>query len=170
MEKICIVKRRRRDLFPVPDRMEERGERIFGLVPPSDAPMEKESRESGRVISMELTPEQSEAIGSRIDLAHGKAFVLNLERAEPERGHMVFSFRLSPFYGGRMLSPGEVCAMLRISRSSLAKLVKNRKIDSYRIGRLRRFLFEDVLHYLGHSREFQGDGTRTGPMTDGQFK
>ena len=171
MEKICIVKRRRRDLFAVPDLAEERNERILAVsVPPSNLLPEKESRQSGKVISIELTPEQSEAMGSRVDLTPGKAFVLNLEAAEPQRGHMVFSFRLAPLYGGRMLSPGEVCVMLRISRSSLAKLVKSRKMDSYRIGRLRRFLFEDVLHYLGHSKEFQENEAKPDVATDDQFK
>jgi excisionase family DNA binding protein len=158
MEKICIVKRRRRDLFPVPDRMEESKERSFGTGPVEQAGFtDRNVREQTRVISMELTPEQSKAIESRMDIAPGRAFVVNLEKAGPESGHMVFSFRLAPLYGGRMLSPGEVCAMLRISRSFLAKLVRIRKLESYKIGRLRRFLFEDILHYLGHSREFPED-------------
>jgi excisionase family DNA binding protein len=158
MEKICIVKRRRRDLFPVPDRTEEDGERSFGVGPAKQTLVaDRDVREHARVISMELTSEQSRAIQSHVDLAPGKAFVVNLEKAEAEGGQMVFSFRLAPFYGGRMLSPGEVCTMLRISRSFLAKLVRTRELESYKMGRLRRFLFEDILHYLGHSREFPED-------------
>ena len=154
MEKICIVKRRRQDLFARSDgeqpkdplRREE-----ATLVPLRPAGTSLPGTAS--IISLELTPDQSKAIQSRAELSPGKACMVTLETAGAEPGCVVFSFRFAPLYGGRMLSPSDVCTMLRISRGSLAKLVRGQKIDSYRIGRLRRFLLEDVLHYLSSSRE-----------------
>jgi len=52
-----------------------------------------------------------------------------------------------------MLKSEHVCQMLQISRSLLMNLVKSRKIRSYKIGRLRRFLLEDILDYLSKSEE-----------------
>jgi excisionase family DNA binding protein len=43
--------------------------------------------------------------------------------------------------------------MLQISNSLLMNLVKSKKIRSYRVGRLRRFLLQDVLDYLSRSEE-----------------
>jgi excisionase family DNA binding protein len=46
--------------------------------------------------------------------------------------------------------------MLQISNSLLMNLVKSRKIRSYKVGRLRRFLLQDVLDYLSRSEEVSG--------------
>ena len=52
-----------------------------------------------------------------------------------------------------MLKSIHVCQMLQIGKSTLMTLVKSRKIRSYKIGRLRRFLLEDILDYLSKSEE-----------------
>ncbi len=46
--------------------------------------------------------------------------------------------------------------MLQISNSLLMNLVKSKKIRSYKVGRLRRFLLQDVLDYLSRSEEVFG--------------
>lgn len=79
--------------------------------------------------------------------------MLYLETKRQDNGRVIFNFSLAPLYGGKMLCSKEVCKMLEISRSFLYKMVRTRRIDSYKIGRLRRFLLEDVLHYLSSSRE-----------------
>jgi excisionase family DNA binding protein len=158
MEKICIVKRRKRDLFPVPEKIGEKDETEFSAGKPVLTGFGRAgSREASPVISLDLTPRQSGVILSREGLRPGKTFAVRLESLGAEGDQVVFSFRLAPLHGGRMLSPRDVSAMLGISRSFLMKLVRTGKIDSYRIGRLRRFLLEDILHYLGHCREFPDD-------------
>lgn len=55
-----------------------------------------------------------------------------------------------------MLKTGHVCQILQISNSALMNLVKSKKIKSYKIGRLRRFLLQDILDYLSRSEEVLG--------------
>ena len=52
-----------------------------------------------------------------------------------------------------MLTSQHVCQMLQISKSLLMNLVKAGKIRSYKIGKLRRFLLEDILDYLSKSED-----------------
>jgi len=44
--------------------------------------------------------------------------------------------------------------MLQISKSFLQKLVNEKKINSYKLGRRRRFLLEDILEYLSNDDVF----------------
>ena len=44
--------------------------------------------------------------------------------------------------------------MLQISRSFLQKLINEKKLNSYKLGRMRRFLLEDILEYLSNDVEF----------------
>jgi excisionase family DNA binding protein len=156
MEKICLARRRRRDLS-----LEERATVVpAGTMLPRTAMLPARCAPAGspKTISLELTEEQSGIIQSGAGLTPGRACLVALETREAESGHVIFTFRLAPLFGGKMLSPSDVSAMLRISRSSLARLTKTHKLDSYRIGRLRRFLLEDVLHYLSQIREFPEQG------------
>ncbi len=154
MEKICIVKRRRS--YPVADTDQphlcstrEAGNEGLSCA----ARDEQKPQGQGRGVSLELTPEQSRTIRSDIRLHPGKSRMVSLETRETEGGKIVFHFTLSPLYGGKLLSSGDVCWMLQVSRGLLARLVRAREIESYKIGRLRRFLLDDVLHYLGQSKE-----------------
>jgi excisionase family DNA binding protein len=149
MEKICIVKRRRSYFTP------ETGGAggISALATADDVLSHAAPEEREREVSLELTQEQSRRIRSDVRLYPGKPRMVNLETRESGEGRIIFHFTLSPLYGGKLLSSADVCWMLQVSRGFLARLVKNRQIDSYRIGRLRRFLFEDVIHYLGERKE-----------------
>lgn len=70
-----------------------------------------------------------------------------------QEGKCIFNFLFKKVHDVRMLSPKDVCIMLKISRRFLTKLVSSGKIDSYKIGRLRRFLLDDILTYLGENKE-----------------
>jgi excisionase family DNA binding protein len=48
----------------------------------------------------------------------------------------------------RMLRINQLCEILQISRSFLTRIIRDEKIKSYKVGRLRRFLWADVLEYL----------------------
>jgi len=52
-----------------------------------------------------------------------------------------------------MLAPNQVCQMLQVSRSFLQKIINEKKIKSYKLGRIRRFLLEDILDYLSSDTE-----------------
>lgn len=75
-----------------------------------------------------------------------------------QEGKYVFNFLFKKVHDVRMLSPTDVCIMLKISRRFLSKLVSTGKIDSYKLGRLRRFLLDDILTYLGEHRETPATG------------
>lgn len=152
MEKICIAKRRRANIFPQADGLgEDRSDEPSHTMLVPVRPAESFSQGSANVISMELTPAQSRLIQSHARLSAGRTYVVDLETEKANEGLVIFNFRIAPFHGGRMLSPRDVCGMLKISRSSLTRLVRSHEVDSYKIGRLRRFLLEDVLHYLGRN-------------------
>ena len=102
---------------------------------------------------MELTHEQAMMFQSGIDLAQGRTYMVYLETKRQESGRIIFNFSPVPLYGGKMLCSKEVCGMLEVSRSFLRKMVRAGQMDSYKIGRLRRFLLGDVLHYLSNSRD-----------------
>lgn len=68
-------------------------------------------------------------------------------------GKYVFNFLFKKVHDVRMLSPKDVCLMLKVSRRFLTKLVSSGKIESYKLGRLRRFLLDDILTYLGKNKE-----------------
>ena len=154
MEKFCIAKRRTKYL---PLEL-HRSERQSVAEPVEDVflravPEEYVSKVTERAVSMELTHEQEMMFRAGIDLSPGKTCMVYLETKRPENGRVVFNFSLAPLYGGKMLCSTEVCKMLEIGKSFLRKMVRTGQIQSYKIGRLRRFLLEDVLHYLSSSRE-----------------
>jgi excisionase family DNA binding protein len=112
---------------------------------------------SASVISIMMTKEQSNLLqqseyikellsGTKSD----PAFDIKLT---PE-GQLAVNFRFNDSLLLRMLAPNQVCQMLQVSRSFLQKLIHEKKINSYKLGRMRRFLLEDILEYLSNDAEF----------------
>ena len=66
---------------------------------------------------------------------------------------IVVKFEFGSIPSLRLLKVEEVIQMLRISRSYLNKLVRQGKLKSYKLGRLRRLILDDILSYLEGSRE-----------------
>jgi excisionase family DNA binding protein len=140
MEKFCIVKRRR------PGGEEGTGDRPveFGHLPEINP--EKES-----VLSFSLTPGQSRTMrsaGILPLLSSEPSRSLNLDLRREEDGSIVFNFHLDPDHNLMMLKPDQVCRMMQISRSLLNRMVRQGRIKSYKIGRLRRFRLEDLVETL----------------------
>jgi excisionase family DNA binding protein len=177
MEKFSIVKRRKKGA------LEPGGEEHFQIIGtqglqeqdlieiPSSALMkqspgnvEKETltlAESGgdinETISINLTPEQYELVKSSQYIKYfldGESSGVSLDVLKQRDGHIVFNFQFKKVDTVKMLKPVHVCQMLLISKSSLMNLVKSNKMRSYKIGRLRRFLLQDILDYLSRSEEF----------------
>jgi excisionase family DNA binding protein len=78
---------------------------------------------------------------------------IGVERPVVEDGRIVFNFRLKTDDTLKMLTGNQVGQMLQVSRSFLIRLVKAKKIKSYKFGRLRRFLLSDVIDYLSFSED-----------------
>lgn len=139
MEKLTIVRRRKRAANKVEPR-------------PELTPQVTEGEEERRV-DIPLSPAQAESLkaGAPVEkikqgLIEGISLSLVEKGEEGSVLSLTFKFRGSL----QLLTSNEVCQMLRISRSTLDKLVKTGAMPSYRIRRQRRFQLDEVLEYLCH--------------------
>ncbi|HVO65869.1 MAG TPA: helix-turn-helix domain-containing protein [Syntrophales bacterium] len=110
-------------------------------------------------ISIDLTPDQYELVKSSRYVKYflnGDSSGVSLDMHKRRDGQIIFNFQFRKVETVKMLKSGHVCQMLQISKSSLMNLVKSKKIKSYKIGRLRRFLLQDILDYLSKSVEVFG--------------
>lgn len=105
-------------------------------------------------LSIRLTSTQAEVVKSHAyfkfllgDEIDGSS--VGVQRSED--GEIVFNFYFKQVYMMKMLTGSDVCDMLQVSRTFLAKLVRGGKLRSHKIGRLRRFSLEDVLAHLSES-------------------
>jgi excisionase family DNA binding protein len=183
MEKICIVKLRRK--IGTPAKPEEKGEPGTSREPevrPKDsrsadskagnAPLPETERNASRetieqsvppgerregveqAISITLTPEQARALRSNRRLMPflGGEFMQEGEGTDARGEPIVFRFEFEQMPPPRFLKADEVLLMLRISRNLLDALVRKGKLKAYRIGRLRRFLLDDILSCMEDNR------------------
>ena len=178
MEKISIVRRRRDSAFePGPQQHFAMGPHSLHardlIEIPSDMlnqdfkHMKKETHspetpvpDINDAISVNLTPEQYDLIKSNRYVKYflnGDTTGVSLDIQKHTEGQIIFNFQFKKVDIVRMLKAKHVCQMLQISNSMLMSLVKSRKIRSYKIGRLRRFLLQDVLDYLSRSEEILGN-------------
>jgi excisionase family DNA binding protein len=154
MEKICIVKRRSsifngqrhgRAFVPVNNR------EVYGGAGYEFSPADEESDK----LSLNLTSEQSELMQSSEHLKsigdhETRSFVLNMKKVD---GQTFLNFNFGDADSMKLLTMKETCAMLQVSISFLMKLVKEKRLKSFKLGRLRRFSFQDVLDYLTENIE-----------------
>jgi excisionase family DNA binding protein len=183
MEKFCIVKRRKQtvsgeqqaEVAAAPDPGgTERVTEIASYMPASGVRketsfLEKRIKDGEQVIRIQLSPEQCKVARSNRtvkDLVGRTIGKVALDIEEGEDGQIVFNFHVKQVYGTKTLNPHDVCEMLQISKSFLSKLVKEGQMRSYKIGRLRRFLLEDILEYLTKSDELLDLLSRS-PRADG---
>jgi len=174
MEKISIVKRRKKgqlepdrertlglegqklplqELTEIPTRLLKQSE---GSVNECGASVEECPADSSQSISIKLTPEQYDLVKSSQYVNYflnGESSGVSLDTVQRPDGQIVFNFQFKKVDTVKMLKSQHVCQMLQISESLLMNLVKSRKIRSYKIGRLRRFLLEDILDYLSKSED-----------------
>ena len=155
MEKICIVKRRssisnrskqNRTFMPV------NNSEVYGGA---DYELENIADDESDNLSLNLTPEQSELMKSNEHLNSfadydTKSFVLNMKKVG---GQTSLNFHFGDADSMKLLKTREACRMLQVSTSFLMKLVREKKLKSYKLGRLRRFSFQDVLNYLTENIE-----------------
>jgi excisionase family DNA binding protein len=151
MEKFCIVKRRRQGIqgpFPFPVLEEETSPRFNGF----NLSRKINSREEPS-LSLGSVPKQSRTIRSGEIQLLGTEITksLNLNLHQEEDGSIVFNFHLDLDHNLTMLKADQVCRMMQISRHLLNRLVKENKINSYKVGRLRRFSLNDIIEALGRA-------------------
>lgn len=172
MEKISIVKRRKKG-HPETDPIFGSDDRALPLQELTEIPAsllrqgpgdteenvpapEELPGDNDQAISIKLTPEQYNLVKSSQYVNYflnGESSGVSLDMQQRPDGQIVFNFQFKKVDTVKMLKSEHVCQMLQISRSLLMNLVKSRKIRSYKIGRLRRFLLEDILDYLSKSEE-----------------
>jgi excisionase family DNA binding protein len=172
MEKISIVKRRKKGHLEPPDKAHSSGSEVR-MLPfqelmeiPTRLLKQREEVTQGEAVSEEvpadqsvsikLTPEQYNLVKSSQFVNYfldGESSGVSLNTVQRPDGQVVFNFQFKRVDTVKMLKTQHVCQMLQISESLLMNLVKSRKIRSYKIGRLRRFLLEDILDYLSKSED-----------------
>lgn len=173
MEKICIVKLRKNMTNPATLRQTcgqanqaGGGQPVSGSsVPaPDDRGMSgahdqtvmsaKEKEAEERTVSLMLTPEQMRALQSNPNLraCFNGAGAKGLAAAKQMDDAIVFQFTFEPAPPVRLLKTEEVVHMLRISKGYLRKIIRQGELKSYKLGRLRRVMFDDVLSYLEGSQ------------------
>lgn len=172
MEKICIVRRRIQNpalpegLSFCIEKEERKTHELTDLSSfMSDgngkqhiSPFRSVIRDDDHVIRIQLTSDQCKVVQSNGCFNHLLGKILgnidiDLERYED--GQIVFNLHLKQIQRADMLDSKKVCQMLQISRSFLVRLMKTERIKSYKLGRLRRFLLEDILEYLSQSEVIQ---------------
>lgn len=120
---------------------------------------------SSSVISIIMTKEQSVLLQQSEyikELLNGTKSDPALDIKLSPDGRLSLNYRFNDSLLLRMLAPNQVCQMLQVSRSFLQKLVHENRIKSYKLGRMRRFLLEDILEYLSN------DATESAPFSDGK--
>ena len=111
---------------------------------------------SSSVISITMTKEQSALLQQseyiKVLLSGAKKDPSLDIKINPD-GRISLNYHFNDSLILRMLSPNQVCQMLQISRSFLQKIINEKKLNSYKLGRMRRFLLEDILEYLSSDVE-----------------
>jgi excisionase family DNA binding protein len=144
MEKICIVKLRKNFGTRLAQEAQEREETA------------DDNRDAAaRRVALTLTTDQTRILQSdphMASLLYEKS--LNVSgKVGHCQAELTIQLELPPLPPVRLLKLGEVTRMLRISRSSLQRILHEGELHSYKLGRLRRVMLDDVLSYLESHQE-----------------
>ena len=118
--------------------------------------VEEFTDKSSTIISITMTKEQSALLLQSEyikELLSGAKNDPSLDIKLTSDGRISLNYHFNESMLIRMLSPTQVCQMLQISRSFLQKIINEKKLNSYKLGRMRRFLLEDILEYLSNDTE-----------------
>lgn len=168
MEKICIVRRRKKNVQAVgkgtdyiTDKETMPSQNLGVILSQAvnnisghggeQTSVDELIEDKHEVVSFNLTPEQCELIQSSNFaqcLSGGTSSSTAINVAQEEDGRISLNFHFDRVNTLRMLKAEHVCEMLQISKSLLRKLVRTRRLKSYKLGRLRRFSLDDILDYL----------------------
>ena len=171
MEKLCIVKRRQqywqvKDKYAMQNSLSAtlKSDDVMGNIVAGDNTSclrQKRAEDlicySGHVISIAMNQEQTNMLqtsGYIKELLDGTIpnAAFNIQRNAD--GLMLLNLRFNESPLMRMLRVNQVCEILQISRSFLTRIIRDEKIKSFKVVRLRRFLWADVLEYLQSNEQF----------------
>ncbi len=157
MEKISIVKRRNKSIHELEREETYALENQLDIQKKKNYAFEALGEDKDHIFSLNLTPEQCEAVRSNGDIKSldGTSSNFSLDMHQCKNRQIVFKFNFKKENTPKLIKTKHVCQMLQISTSFLRKLVNEEKIKSYKLGRLRRFLLEDILEYLTKNEEFK---------------
>jgi len=155
MEKICIVKRRKKNIDEMDSKISNPIHNNFHL---SDTDDKAGNDIDSSVISFNLHDEHKVPglINSSTDIKcilEGLSNNCLLKKQQNDEGEIVFNLVFKQADIIKMLKPKDVCKMLQISRNFLMKLVEANEIRGYRIGKLRRFSSKDILDFLDKNKD-----------------
>ncbi|MBN2515355.1 MAG: helix-turn-helix domain-containing protein [Deltaproteobacteria bacterium] len=171
MEKICIVKRRKKYTHELRNQSDISTDTAMlsnhnlSVISSRMIPHERDceswyehsEEDNNEIITFPLTPEQSNLFQSSMfmqNISHEFPSNAALDVEQHRDGRISLNFYFEAVHALRLLKPTHVCQMLQVSKSYLRKLVKTRRMRSYKMGRLRRFLLDDVIEYLAQTEEF----------------
>jgi excisionase family DNA binding protein len=147
--------------------VDERG--TFGTAPASgsQAPRPREAQENdgatdgatdaaAKKVSLTLTQDQMKTL--RFD-PHMASLLYETNQAVSGRvehgdGEMTIQLELPSLPPVRLLKLDEVSRMLQVSKGCLHRILTEGKLRSYKIGRLRRVMLDDILSYLQSQQEW----------------
>lgn len=151
MEKLCIVNRRKKNIQDAEKEVIHEFMDNGSIFRERELSRENLSDENDDVLSFHLTPEQCGFVQSNDhikSIMSGTSHGFHLDMQHQEDGHIIFKFCFDKVDIEKMLKTEHVCQMLQVSKSFLMKLVKEKELRSYKMGRLRRFSLRDILAYL----------------------
>lgn len=173
MEKICIVKKRKKPQLDGKNAtflMSDPGDTLRGLLEETSVTTPKtlhhyidqgpchqeklSDQIKNDVVSLKLTPEQCSYLLSNEFMDHLSADTSHHALANTQNTndrYVIFNFHLRKPDSVQLLKVHQVCEMLQISHSFLFNLIKGKKLRSYKLGVLRRFSLDDVLTFLAKS-------------------
>ena len=146
MEKISIVKRRKAD-----DSNTEKNAGGFFRKVIEQKPVENNT---GAVNAYELNDYtlKNESNSESINISGENPYEIEIKKVESEDGKIILNLNFASVQSQRMLTSADVCIMLKISKYLLQRLIREKEIRCYKIGKLKRFLLEDILTYIQRSK------------------
>jgi excisionase family DNA binding protein len=146
MEKISIVKRRKAD-----DSNTEKNAGGFFRKVIEQKPVENNT---GEVDAYELHDYtlKNESNSESINISGENPYEIEIKKVESEDGKIILNLNFASVQSQRMLTSADVCIMLKISKYLLQRLIREKEIRCYKIGKLKRFLLEDILTYIQRSK------------------
>lgn len=120
---------------------------------PNPLPVNAPVGVSDAMVDFELTDSQTENVKNvfpiyQAEENRGDNNIAGLEVFKNRDDKIVFRFNVKPSHPFQTLTSEDVCEMLKISRSTLYKTVRDKNIQSFKIGSQLRFLLEDVIQFL----------------------
>jgi hypothetical protein len=147
MEKISIVKRRKADDSNTTEKYV--GDSVRKVI--EQKPVENNT---GTVNAYELLdyPLKNKNDPQDINISGTNPYEIEIKKMESEDGKIILNLNFASVQPQRMLTSADVCMMLKISKYLLRRLVKEKDIVCYKVGKLKRFLLDDILTYIQRSK------------------